>query len=55
MAELDARIVDLEAAIEVLEDNAVKWAEWWDAWKSCGSLAVHCPLHDMWRRQYSLR
>lgn len=55
MAELEARIVDLEAAIEVLEDDAVKWAAWWDAWKSCGSPAVPSPLHDMWRRQYTLR
>ena len=44
MAELEARIVDLEAAIEDLEDDAVKWAAWWDAWKklwlSCGTVSA---------------
>ena len=33
MAELEARIVDLESAMLDVEDNAYQWAEWWDAWK----------------------
>ena len=31
MAELEARIVDLEGAMQDLEDNADQWAAWWDA------------------------
>ena len=33
MAELEARIEDLEGAMLDLEDNADQWADWWDAWK----------------------
>ena len=33
MAELEARIVDLEGAMLDVEDNADQWADWWDAWK----------------------
>ena len=33
LAYLEARISDLETAIEDLEDDADKWASWWDSWK----------------------
>ena len=42
MAELEARIEDLEGAMLDLEDNADQWAEWWDAWKQF--------LHVLWYR-----
>ena len=42
LADMDARISDLESAIEALEDDADKWTMWWDTWKEF--------LTRMWHR-----